>query len=109
MEAHCIIQRLNDAFDGEWSFTMTKYEILKATDELIVIGQFNAGGIMKNHFASSRIQRSCESGEMASLADELKAAATDVLKKCATLSGVGHHIYSRNSGKSQNGNGAHQC
>ena len=29
IEAHSVIQRLNDAFDGEWSFTMTKYEIIK--------------------------------------------------------------------------------
>ncbi|MBC2736560.1 MAG: hypothetical protein HF981_19525 [Desulfobacteraceae bacterium] len=107
IEAHSVIQRLNDAFDGEWSFTVTKHEILKETDEVVVIGQLNAGGIVKSHFGSSRITRSRESGEMISLADDLKAAATDALKKCATLLGVGLHLYSGNNGKSQNGNGAH--
>jgi hypothetical protein len=108
VEAHSVIQRLNDAFDGEWSFTMTKYEIMKETDEVVVIGQLNAGGIVKSHFGSSRITRSRESGEMLSLADDLKAAATDALKKCATLLGVGLHLYSGNNGKSHDGSGAHQ-
>jgi hypothetical protein len=38
-----VIQRLNDAFDADWSFTITHHEILKETDEVIVIGQLNAG------------------------------------------------------------------
>ena len=34
-----------------------------------------------------------ETGEIVSLADDLKAAATDSLKKCATMLGVGLHLY----------------
>ena len=93
IEGHAIIQRLNDAFDGEWSFTMTKYEIMKETDEVVVIGQLNAGGIVKSQFGSSRITHARESGEIVSLADDLKAAATDALKKAATLLGIGLHLY----------------
>jgi hypothetical protein len=93
IEGHAVIQRLNDAFDGEWSFTMTKYEIMKETDEVIVIGQLNAGGIVKSQFGSSRITRAKETGDIISLADDLKAAATDALKKAATLLGVGLHLY----------------
>ena len=93
IEGHAVIQRLNDAFDGEWSFTMTKYEIMENTDEVIVIGQLNADGIVKSQFGSSRITRARESGEIISLADDLKAAATDALKKAATLLGVGLHLY----------------
>ena len=95
IEGHAVIQRLNDAFDGEWSFTMTKHEIMSETDEVIVIGQLNAGGIVKSQFGSSRITRAKESGEIVSLADDLKAAATDALKKAATLLGVGLHLVSR--------------
>ena len=58
IEGHAVIKRLNDAFDGEWSFTMTKYEIMQDTDEVIVIGQLNAGGIVKSQFGSSRITQS---------------------------------------------------
>jgi hypothetical protein len=93
IEGHAVIQRLNDAFDGEWSFTMTKHEIMSETDEVIVIGQLNAGGIVKSQFGSSRITRAKESGEIVSLADNLKAAATDALKKAATLLGIGLHLY----------------
>jgi hypothetical protein len=93
IEGHAVIQRLNDAFDGEWSFTMTKYEIMQETDEVIVIGQLNAGGIVKSQFGSSRITRARDTGEIISLCDDLKSAATDALKKAATLFGVGLHLY----------------
>jgi hypothetical protein len=93
IEGHAVIQRLNDAFEGEWSFTMTKYEIMQETDEVLVIGQLNAGGIVKSQFGSSRITRAKETGDIISLADDLKAAATDALKKAATLLGVGLHLY----------------
>ena len=93
IEGHAVIQRLNDAFDADWSFAITHHEILKETDEVIVIGQLKAGGIVKSQFGSSRITRAKESGDIISLADDLKAAATDALKKAATLLGVGLHLY----------------
>jgi hypothetical protein len=52
-----------------------------------------AGGIVKSQFGSSRITRAKESGDIISPADDLKAAATDALKKAATLLGVGLHLY----------------
>jgi len=121
IEGHAVIQRLNDAFEADWSFTLTHHEILKDTDEVIVIGQLNAGGIVKSQFGSSRITRARETGEIISLADDLKAAATDALKKAATLLGVGLHLYRnertqganrqqgayRNSGNGNNGGNAH--
>jgi len=94
VEGHSIIQRLNDAFDANWSFAILKHEITKETDEVIVLGELSANGIVKTQFGSSRITRARESGEMISLSDDLKAAATDALKKAATLLGVGLHLYS---------------
>jgi len=93
IEGHEVIQRLNDAFDSEWSFTITKHEIMQETDEVIVIGQLNAGGIVKSQFGSSQITRAKDTGDPISLAADLKAAATDALKKAATLLGVGLHLY----------------
>jgi hypothetical protein len=109
IEGHAVIQRLNDAFDADWSFTIINHEIFKETDEVIVIGQLTAGGIVKSQFGSSRITRARETGDIVSLADDLKAAATDALKKAATLLGVGLHLYrndvpqrgSRNQGRSR--------
>jgi hypothetical protein len=123
IEGHAVIQRLNDAFDADWSFTIVKHDILKETDEVIVQGELKAGNVVKTQFGSSRITRAKETGDIISLADDLKAAATDALKKAATLLGVGLHLYrndrpqaghrqqgsqhnasSRNNGSNGNGN-----
>ena len=93
IEAHAVIQRLNDAFDADWNFRILKHEILKDTDEVVVVGELSAGGVVKSAFGGSKITRARESKEMISLADDLKAAATDALKKAATLLGVGLHLY----------------
>jgi len=92
---------LNDAFEAEWSFSILKHEILDATDEVIVLGELKAGDVIKTQFGSSRITRARETGEMVSLADDFKAAATDSIKKCASLLGVGLHLY--NGDKQANG------
>lgn len=105
IEGHAVIQRLNDAFDGDWSFTLTHHEILKDTDEVIVIGQLNADGIVKSQFGSSRITREKETGDIISLADDLKAATTDALKKAATLLGVSLHLYRNERPQGGNRNG----
>ena len=93
IEGHAVIQRLNDAFDADWSFNIVRHDILKDTDEVVVLGELKAGSVVKTQFGSSRITRARESGEIVSLADDLKAAATDALKKAATLLGVGLHLY----------------
>jgi len=91
VSGHTVIQRLNDAFESAWSFEIVSHEIQQ--DEVIVIGRLMAEKIVKSQFGSSRITRAKETGEMISLADDLKSAATDALKKCATLLGVGLHLY----------------
>jgi len=93
IEGRAVIQRLNEAFEAEWSFSILKSEVLKETDEVIVLGELRAGSVVKTQFGSSKITRARDSGEPLSLADDYKAAATDSLKKCATLFGVGLHLY----------------
>ena len=106
VEAHSVIQRLNDAFDGEWSFQIVEQKVLEQTDEVLILGQLKTGDIVKSQFGSTKITRSRQSGEMVSIADDFKAAATDALKKCATMFGVGLHLYGGGNGRSQgNGNG----
>jgi hypothetical protein len=41
----------------------------------------------------TRLTRAKKDNSIISLGDDLKAAATDCLKKCATLFGVGLHLY----------------
>jgi hypothetical protein len=91
IEGHAVIQRLNDAFDGQWSFEIVSHEVLES--EVIVRGKLTAEGISKVQFGSSQVTRHKETKEVISLADDLKAAATDALKKAATLFGVGLHLY----------------
>jgi hypothetical protein len=105
VEAHAVIQRLNDAFDGNWSFEITKHEINAEADEVIVLGKLVVEQITKTQFGSSRITRNSETKEIVSLADDLKAAATDSLKKCATLLGVGLHLYLKKSPSQPPANG----
>ncbi len=93
IEGHTIIQRLNDAFDAEWSFRIISHEIVKEVDEVLVLGELKAFDIVKSQFGSSKIKKARETGEIISLADDLKAAATDALKKTATLLGIGLHLY----------------
>lgn len=107
IEGHAVIQRLNNAFDADWSFTIIRHEILKEADEVIVIGELKAGKVVKTQFGSSRITRAKETGEVISLADDLKAAATDALKKAATLLGVSLHLYGGNNPRPQRFGGGH--
>lgn len=93
IEGNTVIQRLNDAFEGNWSFTVIEHKIFKETDEIVVLGELKVDDVVKTQFGSSRITRARETGDIISLADDLKAAATDALKKAATLLGVGLHLY----------------
>ena len=54
-----------------------------------------AEDVGKMRFGSSQITRAKETGEIISIADDLKAAATDSLKKCATMLGVEPHFYEK--------------
>ena len=102
IEGHTIIQRLNDAFDAEWSFRIISHEVVKEVDEVLVLGELKAFDIVKSQFGSSKIKRARETGEIISLADDLKAAATDALKKTATLLGVGLQLYNGGNGNTKN-------
>ena len=91
VEGHEYIKRLNDAFDGDWSFEIEHHNIM--TDEVVVMGKLTAGGISKCAFGGVAIKRHRETGQPISLSDDLKAAATDALKKASSLLGVGLHLY----------------
>ena len=105
VEGHTVIQRLNDAFDADWSFVIINHEIIKESDEVIVLGELSAGTIRKTQFGSSRITRARNTGDMVSLSDDLKSSATDSLKKCATMLGIGLHLYNKTNSPSQRNSG----
>jgi hypothetical protein len=91
VEGHTVIARLNEAFEGAWSFEITWHEIRET--EVLVLGKLTAEGVVKCQFGGSSVTRDRETKQPVSLGDDLKGAATDALKKCATFLGVGLHLY----------------
>jgi len=90
VETHAVIQRLNDAFDGQWSFEILSQE--STAGEVIVLGKLTADGVSKTQFGSNKISTS-KQGEVISMGDDWKAAGSDALKKSAPLFGIGLHLY----------------
>jgi hypothetical protein len=100
------IKRLNESFDGHWSFEIIAHHVRDT--EVIVVGKLTADDVTKTAFGASSITISRD-GEVVSVGDDLKAAATDALKKCSTLLGLGLHLYCADQPSShrapRNGNG----
>ena len=94
VEGHVVTSRLNDAFEGNWSFEIVKYRILKDTKEVIVLGKLIAENVTKMAFGSKEMAMNKDTKAIISLGDDLKAASTDALKKAASLLGVGLYLYS---------------
>ena len=92
VEAVEYIRRLNNAFESEWSFEIVFYQILDA--EVLVMGKLQAGVVSKTAFGGSSITTARSTNKPMSIADDLKSAATDALKKAASMLGIGLHLYS---------------
>jgi hypothetical protein len=90
VETHAVIARLNEASEYEWSFEIARHEVL--ADEVIVLGKLTIDGVTKMAFGGSTVTRD-NSGKEVSLADDLKAATSDAIKKTATLFGIGLELY----------------
>jgi hypothetical protein len=90
VEAHTVVARLNEATDYEWSFEVVRHEIL--ADEVIVLGRLVIDGVAKMAFGGSSVTRDSSGKEM-SIADDLKAATSDAIKKTASLFGCGLEMY----------------
>src|SRR5947207_2108453 len=103
IEGCAVIQRLNECFEAEWIFEIQEHRVYD--DEVVVLGKLTAQGVAKSQFGKSRITRAKKDNAIISLGDDLKAAATDCLKKCATLFGVGLHLYFDVPQTGANGNG----
>ena len=86
------LRRLNEAFESQWSWKVLRYEVRDS--EVLVHGALTAGGETKEAFGGSGITVNRTTGEVVSIADDLKSAATDALKKCCSLLGVGLDLHS---------------
>jgi hypothetical protein len=96
-----VTERLNLVFGFNWDFEVVDKQILD--DEVIVEARLTVrtpGGqtIVKTQFGGAEIKRHASgprSGRPLSIADDYKAAASDALKKCASLLGIGLDLYGR--------------
>ena len=94
------VRRLNAAFAGDWSFEILEHRLLDT--EAVVLGKLTAGSVTKTAFGGSAITLTRESGEQLSISDDLKAAASDSLKKACSLFGVGLELYLDQTSPSEN-------
>ena len=96
-----VTERLNLVFGFNWDFEIVDKQILD--DEVIVEARLtvrtpNGQTIVKTQFGGAEIKRHASgprNGRPLSIADDYKAAASDALKKCASLLGVGLDLYGR--------------
>ncbi len=96
-----VTERLNLVFGFNWDFEIMDKQILD--DDVIVEARLTVrtpGGqtIVKTQFGGAEIKRhasGAKSGKPLSIADDYKAAASDALKKCASLLGIGLDLYGR--------------
>jgi len=98
-----IVKRLNSALEGAWSFAIRDLRIMET--EVLVHGALTAEGIEKHGIGGSKITYTRGSGEIVSIVDDCKAAASDALKRCARLLGVGLDLYSDTRPAAETGNG----
>lgn len=93
-----VIERLNQVlgYDG-WDFRVVEHGVDQEADEVWVLGRMTVWSpsgreIVREQFGSQQHNRSRTSGKILDTGFDLKGAATDCLKKCASLFGVGLYL-----------------
>ena len=99
------VQRLNEAFAGYWSFDILNSQMIG--EHIVVTARLTAPRsehceheVSKTAFGGATITRD-KNGAALDIGDDFKAAASDALKKAASLLGVGLHIYGLEPGRDE--------
>jgi hypothetical protein len=92
-----VVSRLNEVLGvAGWSFRVLRQEIHAEADEVWALGELVADiegrAVTRQQFGSQKIKRSRSTGAPLDLGFDLKGAATDAMKKCASLLGVGLYL-----------------
>jgi hypothetical protein len=97
VEVGYVIDLLNRAFGWDWDFKITAEQIGKV--QVWVRGElsvhFSNHVVVKAQYGGASIKMNKSTNSPVSIADDLKAAASDSLKKCASLLGVAGDVYWR--------------
>jgi hypothetical protein len=95
-----VVSRLNEVLSvAGWSFRVLSHGINQEADEAWALGELVAQvgeqTVVRQQFGSQKIKRSRSSGTPLDIGFDLKGAATDALKKCASWLGVGLYLSRR--------------
>lgn len=97
---------LNAMTGHDWDFKIKEWKVLES--QILVLGSLTMrfGGkkadraeVTKEQFGSGEVKYKKGTKDMVDLADDLKAAASDALKKCASLFGVAWDVYGKDEFK----------
>lgn len=91
-----VASRLNFVLGvGQWQFNVLHFAVDREADEVVALGELkayvNGQWISRQQFGGQKIKRK-KDGTINNLADDHKGAATDAMKKCASLFGVGLYL-----------------
>ena len=92
--------RLNETLGFlAWSFRIVEHGIHAEADECWVLGELTVTigdrTVTRQQFGSQKVKRSRSSGTPLDIGFDLKGAATDALKKCASLIGVALYLWKK--------------
>ena len=92
-----VTRRLNEVLGvSGWSFRVLRHDVNAEADEAWALGEIVAEVdgkcVTRQQFGSQKIRRSRSTGAPLDLGFDLKGAATDAMKKCASLLGVGLYL-----------------
>ncbi len=92
-----VVRRLNEVLGvGGWSFRVLRHDINTDADEAWALGELVAEigdrTVVRQQFGSQKLKRSRATGAPLDIGFDLKGAATDAMKKCASLLGVGLYL-----------------
>lgn len=98
VEANYIVARLNSAFRFNWDFTIVEQIISTKARSIATRGRLTvrfADGqeVTKEQWGSSEIKTYKGKNIAVDIPDDMKASASDALKKCASLLGIAWDVY----------------
>lgn len=96
VEVGYIIKCLNDIFGFFWNFEITNQEV--GNHQVVVRGKLTIPvspnySIVKENYGGAEIKKYEESKLPIDIANDMKAAASDCLKKCASMLGIAQDLY----------------
>lgn len=98
VEVGYVINILNQVFGWNWDFRVLDQQV--GNKQVWVRGELSVRAgereIVKGQFGGAEIKFNKQTGEPVSIADDLKAAASDSLKKCASMLGIAGDVYWKN-------------